>query len=279
MLNLTKRVNAVAHSYLSREARAKRLLDRSRRLFDSIYDDYWNSITPNRELAPDKALFDAVQKDGVAIVPNYIDATTLATLRAEIEALPGFAVGEYKGPTNFRNFPNDGICGLQITEALPTAHPLVVGNEDMHALARALFGGAAHLTGATVLSKYNPDRVDSAEAPHWDDWRMRLKTFLYVTDVGPENAPTVYLRGSHRNVPWRREKDYASRFLPTASAGGSWMPVEALNFEKLSCTGKAGTLVIFDALGLHAGTRLVAGRRIMLMAMYTTHLPYGFRPY
>jgi hypothetical protein len=279
MLSSVRQIASTARGYFSPEARAKRLLERSRRVFDGMYDSYWSGISSNRDLAPDKELFDKVHRDGVAILPNYIDEETLGRLRAEIAALPGFAVGQYSGPTNFKNFPNDGICGLQITKDLPVAHRLVVDNDEMHGLANALYGPKVHLTGATVLSKYNPDRIDSAEAPHWDDWRVRLKTFLYVTDVGPENAPTIYLRGSQRGVPWRREKDYASRFLPTASAGGSWTPIEVLNFDKITCVGKAGTLVIFDALGLHAGSRLVSGNRIMLMAMYTTHLPYGFRPY
>jgi len=279
MLTGARRVVSGARRFFAPEARAKRLLDRSMRIFDGIYAEYWRAIVPDRDLAPDKAQFDAVRRDGFCIIPNYVDAATVAALRAEIEAVPGFATGRYDGPVSFRNFPHDGICGLQITEALPIAHRLVVQNDEMHRLARALFGAECHLTGATVLNKYDPERIDSSAAPHWDDWRVRLKSFLYVTDVGPDNAPTLYLRGSHERVPWRREKDYASRFLPTASAGGSWYTVEPLQFEKVSFLGAAGTLIIFDARGLHAGTQLKSGRRIMLMSMYTTHLPYGFRPY
>jgi len=256
MLNLVKnRINS-ARTYLTPEARAKRLLDRSMRVFDGIYGDYWRGITPNRDLAPHKNQVDAIRRHGICIVPNYTDAATVAALRAEIDAIPGFARGNYAGPIKFRNFAKDGICGLQITEALPVAHRLVVDDKHMQRLGAALFG--AHLTGATVLNKYDAERIDSSTAPHWDDWRVRLKGFIYVTDVGPDNAPMTYLRGSHDKVPWRREKDYASRFLPTASAGGSWGPVEALEFEKVSCTGPAGTLVIFDARGVHAGTQLVA---------------------
>jgi len=264
-------------TYFTPDARAKRYLDRSMRVFDGIYADYWRGITPNRDIAPDKDQFDAISRDGICIIPNYIDEATVAALRAEIDAIPGFATGQYSGDVPFRNFPNDGICGLQITEELPIAHRLINKDERMHQMARALFG--AHLTGATVLNKYDADRVDSSTAPHWDEWRVRLKGFLYINDVGPENAPMTYLLRSHQNVPWRREKDFASRFLPLGSAGGSWGPVEALGFEKVSCTGKAGTLVIFDARGIHAGTQLVAGRRTMLMNMYTTHTPYCFRPY
>jgi hypothetical protein len=279
MLSRAKSAINTARTYFKPEIRAKRLLDRSMKVFDGMYAEYWSAIRPNRDIAPDKAQFDALQRDGFCLVPNYIDAATLAALRAEIDTIPGFAEGRYDGPIKFRAFPKDGICGLQITETLPVAHRLVVGDERMHALARALFGPECHLTGATLLNKYDPDRVDSSEAPHWDDWRVRLKGFLYVTDVGPENAPTIFLKGSHNNVPWRREKDFASRFLPIASAGGSWGPVEALEFEKVSFAAPAGTLCIFDARGLHAGTQLRAGRRIILMSMYTTHLPYGFRPY
>jgi hypothetical protein len=279
MLKFFKNKIRSARVYMTPDARARRHLDRSMKVFDAMYGDYWQAITPDRERAPDKAHFDAVSRDGICIIPGYVDAGTVESLQAEIAAISGFAEGRYEGPVKFRAFPKDGICGLQITEAVPTAHRLVLHDETMHALARALFGLECHLTGATVLNKYDPDRIDSATAPHWDDWRVRLKAFLYVTDVRAENAPMVYLRGSHKNVPWRREKDFASRFLPNASAGGSWGPVEALGFEKVTCTGKAGTLVIFDARGLHAGTQLKAGRRIMLMSMYSTHLPYGFRPY
>jgi len=187
--------------------------------------------------------------------------------------------GTYTGSVNFKRLESDGLCAMEITPALPVSNRLTVENKDLEALARALFGPECHLTAASVLNKFNADRIDSANVPHWDDWRVRFKAFIYVYDVDSHNAPMVYLKRSQRGVPWRRAKNFVAEFLPHASAGGSWWPIEQLGFEKVSCTGRAGTLVLFDTLGIHAGTQLISGPRVMLMAMYTTHIPYCFRPY
>ena len=72
---------------------------------------------------------------------------------------------------------------------------------------------------------------------------------------------------------------FASIFLsPEASAGGSWWAVENLNLDKIYFTGKAGTCFIFDATGIHAGTQLQSGKRLMLMNMYTKR-DYIFKAY
>jgi hypothetical protein len=272
--------NAPPIRYLGRHARAKRLLDRSQKLFDGIYEDYWSGIARNRDLAEQPDWFDRMAADGICIVPNYIDADTVASLRREIDALPGFHDGTYDGAIRHKHFVNDGIFAVEVTDALPTASRLMKSDTAVASLARALYGDSIHLTAASVLNKYNPERIDSSNVPHWDDWRARFKAFLYVTDVGEENAPMLYIKGSHKAAfSWRREKDFASAFLPMASAGGSWWPVEQLGLQKMSCTGPAGTLVLFDALGIHSGTQLRGAARVMLMSMYTTHIPYGFRPY
>ena len=91
----------------------------------------------------------------------------------------------------------------------------------------------------------------------------------------------IYFKGSHKkNIPWRLEKDYSSVFLSyEASAGGSWWPVENLNLDKVYFTGKPGTCYIFDATGIHTGTQLRSGKRLMLMNMYTNHLDFTYRAY
>ena len=269
-----------ARAYFSRHERARRLLSRSQRLFDGIYDSYWSGIVPNRDLAERGEWFDRIASDGICIVPGYVDSATVDALRRELEALPGFHDGSYDGPIRHKHLVDDGIFALEVTDALPVAARLSQSDTAVASLARALYGADIHLTATTVLHKYNPERIDSSNVPHWDDWRARFKAFLYVTDVGEENAPMLYVKGSHKApFSWRRDKDFASLFLPTASAGGSWWPVEQLGLGKVSCLGPAGTLVLFDALGIHAGTQLRGSPRTMLMSMYTTHIPFGFRPY
>lgn len=259
--------------------RAQRSLATSMSLFREEYDAYWSRIKSDRTLTDMQAEFDAIKKDGCFLAENFLDPQTLQNVKAEVDAIPGFSDGTYSGSMPFSNKESDGLCSLGITEALPLCHSLTVGNERLHSFARALFGPEVRLSAASVLSKYNPDRVDSSEAPHWDDWRVRFKVFIYLTDVTEDTAPTIYMRGSIQGVPWRLEKDFASVFLPIASAGGSWWPVEQLGLEKVTCTGKAGSALLFDALGIHAGSQLRKGKRIMLMSMYTTHLPFTHRVY
>lgn len=265
---------------LSRDARASFFLNRSIKSFEKTRAEYWQEIHRDRNLTPHKDWFDAIDRDGICIIPDYLDAATVSELQREVEAVLGFMDGTYEGPVRTHHLKADGILGMEVTEQLPISYRLTRANHQLDALARALYGDKIKLSGVALLNKYNPDRIDSSNVPHWDDWRVRFKAFLYIYDVGPENAPTVYVKGSQGDrVPWRIQKDYASKFLPSASAGGSWWPVEQLGLEKILCIGKAGTLVLFDALGIHAGTQLTGRQRVMLMSMYTTHIPYNFRVY
>lgn len=249
-----------------------------RRRFESVRSAYWSGIRPDPAITDDRDLYDEITETGIAVRPGFVDGATMDALRAEVLALDGLDGGDYTGVGQFRRLDADGICAVEITPALATAHHLTVANDRLHRLAKALFG--AELTSAAILSKYGADRIDSSNVPHWDDWRARFKCFLFVTDVTIDDAPMIYVPRSHRGIPWRTEKDYLSQVAPRATAGGSWWPIEEAGLhERVVCTGPAGTLVAFNALGVHSGTQLVSGPRIMLMSMYTTHLGYSFRPY
>lgn len=263
--------------YVSPEARANRMITRAMNLFARRYKRYWDGIVPDRSVTSRPEIFDAVRRDGFALVPNYLSPERLDALRREVFALPGLLDGSYSGPLPFTHKASDGLCGFGITRELPEAYAATVENQELHGIARALFGSTIRLSAAAILSKYNKDKIDSAEVPHWDDWRVRLKMFIYLTDVNAENAPTLFIRNSVDRVPWRLEKDFASVHFPVGSAGGSWWPVDQLGLERVLCTGKAGTMLVFDARGIHAGTPLLGSPRVMLMTMFTTHIEFSSR--
>jgi hypothetical protein len=254
--------------------RAKVYLEASKDNFKKQYDSYWEAISQDRSLTTMQKQFDEIIENGYTVIPGFLSSAQLNSIRSEVWALPGFIDGCYSGDLPFTALPNDGICALGISEKLPQSYRATIGNNELLSLARALFGVQTKLSAASILNKYDRTRVDSAVAPHWDDWRVRLKAFIYLTDVTTDQAPTIYLKGSTANVPWRFEKDFASVYLPNASAGGSWFSVDALGFEKVLFTGSAGTMVIFDARGIHAATHLNKDIRVMLMSMFTTHLDF-----
>lgn len=258
---------------------SRALLRASRAVFTGMHNRYWAGIERSRKAAPDRKVHDRLAEDGIVMLPGWVDAGEVERARREVAALDGFESGRYTGPIPQYRLDHDGVVALEVTEALPTCYRLT-RSPYVETMATSLYGAGIHLTAASLLCKYDASKVDASAAPHWDDWRVRFKAFVYLDEVTPEQAPMVYCRGSHNGrIPWRLDKDFASWQLPHASAGGSWWPVDELGFEKVSCTGPAGTLVLFDARGIHAATQLVRGRRLMLMSMYTTHMPYSFRPY
>jgi hypothetical protein len=117
-----------------------------------------------------------------------------------------------------------------------------------------------------------PSEADAASAQmfHFDLDRVRwLKIFVYLTDVGVDNGPHVYVRGSHRVVAGRVRRD------------GRFSDAEArelfpeLQFSQL--TGSAGTLFIEDTIGFHKGTPVASGHRCVFEYEYSIgHFGYPY---
>ena len=84
----------------------------------------------------------------------------------------------------------------------------------------------------------------NAQMFHQDRDRLSfLKFFIFLTDVTPETGPHVYLKGSHRKIPWGLRKD--GRISDeSVRAAGLWQNVVEL-------FGPAGTVMAVDTIGLH----------------------------
>lgn len=119
---------------------------------------------------------------------------------------------------------------------------------------------------------------------HMDSWKPRVKAFLYLHDVAEDDAPMCYLKGSHKGH-WRLPMEYKmamqyqagdhgySKDLDVVWIGCYW-PYEVsdlkreYDLQEVICTGKAGTLIVFDARGLHKATELVSEFRKILISHY-----------
>jgi len=97
-----------------------------------------------------------------------------------------------------------------------------------------------------------------------------LLFFIYLTDVGPENGPHVYARGSH--VAGHPAAG------PLLSRGYVRIPASdiAAAFGKenvVELLGKRGTILAVDTRGFHKGKMLNVGHRLM------AQLTYSYPPY
>jgi hypothetical protein len=122
--------------------------------------------------------------------------------------------------------------------------------------------------------RYGISNVAQADLYHFDNWRPLVKAFLYLVDVSEENAPFVYVPGTHKQDDWRRKHNMAYDVDGTTGRFGHFFPQEykslqaRFGWKDLVCTGAAGTLILADLRGLHRGTPLKSGHRIMLTSAF-----------
>jgi hypothetical protein len=110
----------------------------------------------------------------------------------------------------------------------------------------------------------------TSQSLHFDmnDW-CSVKFFFYLSDVGADSGPHVYVRGSHRR---RRLRDQLTLFV-----GKQISDVidfyGAANFNTIC--GPAGFGFVEDPFGFHMGTVVQKGHRLILEIEYglshTTH--------
>jgi hypothetical protein len=117
----------------------------------------------------------------------------------------------------------------------------------------------------------NEPGSDAAQLFHFDfdappAW---LKLFVYVTDVGPDNGPHIYVKGTHKSglagARTFRARGY-ERILD--------VEIEQV-FGKDAVTeisGPRGTVFLADTRGFHKGKMPIAGHRLLAQMIYCSSL-------
>ena len=91
-----------------------------------------------------------------------------------------------------------------------------------------------------------------------------LKFFMYLTDVDSLTGTHVYVKGSHRRIPWSLRAD--GRMTDSAvKEAGLWDNVTELH-------GLAGTIMAVDTIGLHKGKTPINSDRLALENEFSTSL-------
>ena len=117
---------------------------------------------------------------------------------------------------------------------------------------------------ATVPVSEGERRYASQEWHRDPEDRRLVKTFLYLSDVTPENGPFMYLPGSQEGGKWRG-------LYPQDPPRGSKVQEAGLPMSEVrTCVGKAGTFILCDTSGIHRGGYALAGMRLMYTSIYTT---------
>lgn len=242
--------------------------------FRSAPDSAWTLADPASSRFIDLAEIDdavaGVQRDGCYVFKHTVDQSISTAIREFAEQVPSIARGANLAPAIYpRTSPTVGRYDIEETTALQCAEVQEFATDPAMALIAQKYLGQPVLMDEIAFWWTTTQRVEdanlNAQMFHQDRDRLSfLKFFIFLTDVTPETGPHVYLKGSHRKIPWHLRKD--GRITDDAvKTAGLWENVVELY-------GPAGTVMAVDTIGLHKGKTPTAGDRLALESEFSTSL-------
>jgi hypothetical protein len=213
-------------------------------------------------LPADPAAFAQLQRDGIVQFPGFLSPEEVQQLRAALEPLDCFDAWS-SGSATFRVEavpPGTHIGQIPAAPALEKLHRIAL-DPRLLGLAGAYFGCKPTLDCILAWWSFSGnDAAQDAELFHRDNDSLRfLKLFVYLTDVGQENGPHVFVRGSHTS-----RKLLARRRLTDEEVGAAFAPQEVATM-----TGRAGDAFIEDTYGIHKGQLPMSGTRLLVQVRYS----------
>ncbi len=246
---------------------------------------YYRNCKSDESKAPNIVQFQQLMQNGLVQIEGFL---TSAEVRAFLQAIPNREQLEAHAKVH----PQASLYLVEEAHRLSEHFRSFFENAWIRSFAEAYLGSKAVSFRRTLNLKLDPNRLTSFGFEgfyHMDDWKHRFKAFLYLTDVGPEEAPLIYLKQSHYGW-WRllaeaqlyhryqaTNRGYATN--PATAYLGCYFPheiaelQERYSFQEHACTGPAGTLILFDARGLHRGSELKQNQRIVLVDHWTVPQP------
>ena len=236
--------------------------------------DAWKLADPDSSRFIDLTEVDqavaGVRRDGFYVFKKTVDSNISTAIREFAEQAPCIARGANSAPGPYpRSAPLVGRYDLEEITALQCPEVQEFATDPAMALVTQKYLGQAVVMDEIAFWWTTTQRAEdanlNAQMFHQDRDRLSfLKFFMFLTDVTPETGPHVYLKGSHRKIPWGLRKD--GRISDDAvRAAGLWENVVEL-------FGPAGTVMAVDTIGLHKGKTPVAADRLAIESEFSTSL-------
>lgn len=225
--------------------------------------------------APLSAKAQLLAENGIAHLGQLLTAEQVAEVRAHLEQKP---VSDPYQPQTKAFLPLTGnrpertsIAFHEPIDVMGAPHLLALANRpELLAIAEEFLGCRPTIGYfASWWSYASENPAVAAEKFHRDvdDWRF-LKLFVYLSDVGADQGPHIYVQasaGADRLLDIRRFED--------AEVAGTFG-----NNAILVNTGTAGEGFVENTYGIHKGQPVERGYRVLFQTVYTmSELPYAPR--
>jgi hypothetical protein len=228
----------------------------------------YREISLRPQLTTRKDLLRELDERGFVIIPDFLAKDEVDLMLNAAEDVIEDARSGRLTENFFATRPDVFFRISQADKVIPETAPYFE-NLELHSVAQAYMSPNVVSYRRELDCRFGVSESVQADLYHFDNWRPICKAFLYLVDIDEGNAPFVYVPETHRQGRWRVRHNMAydagkdGRF-------GYFFPQEIrdlrrrFGWEDVVCTGKAGTLILADLRGLHRGTPLREGRRVML---------------
>jgi hypothetical protein len=172
-------------------------------------------------------------------------------------------------PDSEARHPGSHIAHHDARDILMAPHLLALANRpDILAIVSRFLGCKPTLGYLATWWSYHT-ALGAQQAEHFhrdvDDWRF-VKLFIYLTDVGPDNGPHIYVSRSSASAALREIRRFDDQEVVKSFGVANVMEL----------TGRAGEGFLEDTFGVHKGQPVAQGRRLVFQAVYSmSPLPYG----
>lgn len=226
-----------------------------------------STFVPSNEI---DACVESLRANGFYIFEQRIPAAKVESMRESALTVPATPRGLADRPAPYpRTSPQVGRYDIDEADTMASADMQDYCSDPALALIAAEYLEQPVIQDQTALwwttTKGAADASMNAWLFHQDRDRLSfLKFFCYLTDVGPENGPHTYIRGSHKRVPHSLASD-GRKDDGSIRAAGLWD-------EVVEFCGPAGTFMAVDTVGLHKGQPPITGDRCVLQVEFATSL-------
>lgn len=220
----------------------------------------------NKKKKLQKKIITDLSLDGISIIPNYIDKKKITKIIRETKP---HIKKLLKKPTNkmryFRN-SNMGIFRLYELKKISKSSKNIffdasfLKNISKYYISKNVEFYQDMIEVRQPLKKKLREMKSSSDNYHFDDWKIRLKYFLILSDVTKDDAPMCYIKKSHKLMLFNKKFEYFYNGKSGNYGYFSNNEVKKLkkkyDLKEEICTCKVGTLIIVDTRGIHKGTPL-----------------------